>query len=45
MMFQRIMRTKEGERHHFEGRATKMETILNLCAHKKTSHKYHARGA
>ncbi len=28
-----------------EGRIAKMEIILNLCANKKNSHKYRARGA
>jgi hypothetical protein len=44
-MFQTIIGAKEGERHHLERRILKMETISNLCANKKTSHKYHARGA
>ncbi len=43
-MFQKDARAKEGERHHFEGRITKMETFSNLCANKKASHNYHARG-
>jgi hypothetical protein len=42
-MFQRIVGEKEGERHHLEGRITKMEIVLNFCANKKSSHKYHAR--
>jgi len=44
-MFQIIAGTKEGERHHLEGRIAKIETVSNLCANKKNSHKYHARGA
>jgi hypothetical protein len=44
-MFQRAMGIKEGEKHHFERRIVKMETIMSLCANKKTSHKYHAKGA
>jgi hypothetical protein len=42
-MFQRIAGAKEGERHHLEGRITKMEIVSNLCANKKSSHKYHAK--
>jgi len=36
---------KECERYHLEGRVAQMETILNLCANKETTHKDHARRA
>jgi hypothetical protein len=40
-----IAKMKKGERHHLEGRITKMESILNLCANKKVAHKDHAKRA
>jgi hypothetical protein len=39
-----LKRVKENERHHFKGRISNMEVVLNLCAIKKAMHEDHARG-
>jgi hypothetical protein len=43
MIFKKVVRIKEGERHHLKVGTVKMKIISNLCVRKKVVHKDHAR--